>query len=476
MAQRAVNTLASLRLPPELASDLVSHLFPGDEDEHGAVVGAAVFETSRGYRLLGRRLFLAEDGIDYVPGNLGYRMLTPEFVLRCAIACTDEGLAYLAVHNHPGTHSVAFSDTDKESHRKGYPALIDILDGPPAGALVFAQQAVAGDIWVSADQQMELDHSVIVGRSQKLRYPSPHKPSGADAQYDRQVRLFGDRGQEILAAQKVAIVGAGGAGSLINEYLARLGVGHIVIIDDDRLVRTNNPRVVGARASDLRPWYRFIPLARLLGWNLSAKVSIAERVAREAKPDIRYEAVMGNVVDQRVVQLLLDCDAIFLAADSMQARLVVNAVCHQYLIPVWQVGAKVDSDSAGEIQDVFSVVRQLVPGRTCLWCNGLINPTRLAEEAASPQQRDAQRYVDDVPAPSVITLNAVASSHAVDQYLFATLELQEAPEDIHWLKYRSADPYLPCVTTEVPRSDSTCSQCQGRLGAGELKSLPVRAT
>ena len=476
MAQRAVSEPVSLRLPPELASKLVSHLFPGDEDEHGAVVGAAVFETSRGYRLLGRRLFLAEDGIDYVPGNHGYRMLTPEFVLRCSIACADEELAYLAVHNHPGTHSVAFSDTDMESHRKGYPALIDILDGPPAGALVLAQQAVAGDIWVSANQQKELDHSVIVGRSQRLGYPSPRKSTDADAQYDRQLRLFGDRGQEILATQKVGIVGAGGGGSLINEYLARLGVGHIVIVDDDRLDSTNIPRVAGACAGDLRPWYRFRPLARLLGWQPSSKVSIAERVAREAKSDIRYEAIIGNVVDQHVVKRLLDCDAIFLAADSMQARLVVNAVCHQYLIPVWQVGAKVDSDSAGQIQDVFSVVRQLVPGRTCLWCNGLINPARLAEEAASPQQRIAQRYVEEVPAPSVITLNAVASSHAVDQYLFATLELQETPEDIHWLKYRSADPNLPYVTVEVPRGDSTCSQCQGRLGAGELRSLPVRAT
>ena len=117
MAQRAVKAPVSLRLPVEMASMLVSHLFPGDEDEHGAVVGAVVLETGRGYRLLGRRLFLAEDGIDYVPGKHGYRMLTPEFVLRCALACSDEGLAYLAVHNHLGIDSVVFSDTDMESHR-----------------------------------------------------------------------------------------------------------------------------------------------------------------------------------------------------------------------------------------------------------------------------------------------------------------------------------------------------------------------
>ena len=129
---------------------LEEHLFRAVEDEHGAVIGAAVVETARGCQLLGRRLFLATDGIDYVPGQRGYRMLTADFVRRCALACADEGLAYLAVHNHPGFYRVAFSGDDMASHRRGYPALLDILDGPPVGALVFARQAVAGDIWTSS--------------------------------------------------------------------------------------------------------------------------------------------------------------------------------------------------------------------------------------------------------------------------------------------------------------------------------------
>ena len=476
MAERTVSGPVSLRLPPAMMSELNDHLFPDDGDEHGAVIGAAVLETGRGCRLLGRRLFLAEDRVDYVPGNRGYRMLTADFVLRCASACADEGLSYLAVHNHSGTDRVSFSHTDMASHRRGYPALIDILDGPPAGGLVFARRAIAGDIWITADRQMELDHTVVTGRSQTQRYPSPRGSSSADPQYGRQTLLFGDRGQDILATQKVAIVGAGGAGSLINEYLARLGVGHLVVVDFDRIDPTNNPRVVGARPSDLNPWPWLRPLARLLRRQPSYKVKIAERVAREAKPTIRYEAVVGDVVDPAVVERILDCDAIFLAADSMQARLVVNAVCHQYLIPVWQVGAKVVSDQVGDIQDVFSVVRQLVPGQSCMWCNELIDPTQLAEAAAAPQQRAAQRYVDDVPAPSVITLNAVASAHAVDQYLFSTLELQELSEETHWLKYRSTESHGSYVTVEIPRCEPGCPECQGRLGAGRLKPLPIRAT
>ncbi len=187
---------------------------------------------------------------------------------------------------------------------------------------------------------------------------------------------------------------------------------------------------------------------------------------------MQYEAIVGDVTDTAAAERLIDCDAIFLAADSMQARLVVNAMCHQYLVPTWQVGAKVVSDPSGAIQDVFSVVRHLVPGRSCLWCNGLVNPQRLAVEAESLQQRAAQQYVVGVPAPSVITLNAVACAHAVDQCLFTTLELQEMPEEVHWLKYR---PTTPCTTIELPRRDPVCPECHGRLGAGRLKELPLRA-
>ena len=472
MAQRTLGKPVSLRLTSEMAAELKDHLFPDDGDEHGAVIGGSVVETSAGYRLLGRCLFLAEDGVDYVPGDYGYRMLAADFVRRCAIACADQGLAYLAVHNHSGWDTVTFSETDMASHRRGYPAVIDILDGPPAGGLVFARHAVAGDIWLSADRQTDLECAVVTGRSQEFLYPSPRRPRDADPQYDRQVRLFGDRGQEILANQKVAIVGAGGAGSIINEHLARLGVGHLIVVDYDRLDDTNYPRVVGSVPSDLNPWPRWRLFARLLGRRPSYKVSIAERVARGANPGIRYEDIVGSVIEPGVADRLVDCDAIFLAADTMQARLVVNAVCHQYLVPTWQVGARVVNDPAGAIEDVFSVVRTLVPGQSCLWCNGLVNRARLAEEAASPEQRAAQRYVEGVPAPSVVTLNAVACSHAVNQYLFSTLGIQEMPAEVHWIKYRETEPYS---TVELPRRNPDCSECQRRLGTGRLRPLPVRA-
>lgn len=475
MAPGTMNAPISLRLPQAMMVELEAHLFAGDRDEHGAVIGASVLETSRGTRLIGHRLFLAVDGSDYVAGQRGYRMLTADFVRRCALACANDGLAYLAVHNHPGVDHVAFSDDDLASHRRGYPALLDILNGPPVGALVFASQAVAGEIWLSKDVQRKLKFATVVGRVQRFLHPFPNRAFHADSQYDRQVRLFGDRGQAILAAQKVGIVGAGGAGSLINEYLARLGVGQITVVDFDRLDPTNYPRLVGAQPSDLgRRFFRQLP-KRPFRRHAELKAKIAERVARAANPRIQFDAIPENVTARVAAESLLDCDAIFLAADSMHARLLVNALCHQYLIPVWQTGAKVQVDrSNGDIEDIFSVVRQLIPGETCLWCNQLISPSRLADEAASPEQSAAQRYIDEVAAPSVITLNAVAAAHAVNDYLFATVSLSNSDhgdQRIYWTKHR---PLNPQPAIEIPRQDPECTECKGRLGTGRLSRLPVR--
>lgn len=467
-----MSSSARLRLPAALMDELRAHLFRSDADEHGAVIGASAFEVGGELRLLGRWLFLAQDGTDYVPGERGYRMLTPEFVLRCVRTCAEEGLAYLAVHNHPGTDRVAFSSDDMASHRRGYPALLDILDGPPAGALVFAGSAIAGDIWLSEECQIELDHAVVTSHTPQVLYPAPRRHASADARYDRQVRLFGDRGQEVLASQKVGIVGAGGVGSLLNEYLARLGVGHLVVIDDDRIEESNSSRLVGARTTDWQPRWLPIRLARRLGWKPTLKVRIAERVAREARPGIRFDAIDADVDDPEAAERLTDCDAIFLAADTMRARHVVNSICHRYLIPVWQAGTKVESDgSTGTVLDVFSVVRHLVPGQSCLWCNDLIDHSRLAEENATPEQRAAQTYIEEVAAPSVITLNAVAAAHAVNDYLLTTVGLTEHDAQAEWIRHHPLDGYFARQKTDT---DLGCRQCVEYLAAGPLEPLPTR--
>ncbi|MDO4144212.1 ThiF family adenylyltransferase [Clavibacter michiganensis] len=454
---------------------LQAHLFPGDGDEHGAVLRCGIATSSRGNRLLVRDVIPAVDGKDYIPGDRGYRKLTAAFAAENIDVCAEEQLAYLAVHNHGGTTRVGFSDTDMASHERGYPALLGINNGPPVGALVFAEKAVAGDIWTADGRRHEITHLRVAGRPQLNFTSEPTLIATADPTYDRQARIFGDRGQAILATSRVVVVGVGGAGSLVSEYLARLGVGEIIVIDPDRLDASNLPRVVGARRRDL-------PATLLPTWaprwvtNAAArwstpKVSIAARVAREASPASRITTIHRSALEPDVAKVLTDCDHIFLAADSALVRRLVNSITHQYLVPHTQIGSKV-STSNGHVSDIFSVSRMSSPGSGCLRCNGLIPASRLTEEATSEVQRRRQRYVDDseVHAPSVITLNAVAASRAVDDWLMTVGGLTTSGvSPNHWVSY---NPLTDEVVEFEPVVEPGCPHCgRSRFARGDAVAL-----
>lgn len=128
---------------------------------------------------------------------------------------------------------------------------------------------------------------------------------------------------------------------------------------------------------------------------------------------------------------------------------------------------------------IFSVTRPLHPGESCLWCNQLISPARLQDEALTPEQRRRQRYVADtaVHAPSVITVNAVAAAHAVNDYLLATVGLIDPNADRRWTRFHSAAAEATeRAVTEEYRRDEGCRECgdDGRLGAGTGRRLPIR--
>jgi len=124
----------SLTITPRLWEDLTAHHFPGDRDEHGSVILAEQVTGPRGTRLLARQLIVADDGIDYVPGEHGYRALTATFARDNILTARANNHAYLAVHNHQGDDRVGFSHDDMASHQRGYPALSQI-SGSTVGGL-----------------------------------------------------------------------------------------------------------------------------------------------------------------------------------------------------------------------------------------------------------------------------------------------------------------------------------------------------
>ena len=64
-------------------------------------------------------------------------------------------------------------------------------------------------------------------------------------------------------------------------------------------------------------------------------------------PLLKSSSITDDVAKESVAKALTACDYLFLAADSMRARLVVNAIIHQYLIPGVQLGSKIRPDATG---------------------------------------------------------------------------------------------------------------------------------
>ena len=435
---------------------IMEHLFPGDGDEHGAILRAGIVRSGTSLRLLVQHVQPAEFGTDYVPGQYGHRALTPTFIHREILRCRDSRLAYLAIHNHGSDRRVNFSSVDLESHERGYPALVDIGRGIPVGALVYGRRAVAADIWLPDATRRSLGTYRVIGHEITRLYSQPRRQRGSNTEHERQVRMFGPPGQRVLEASKVAVIGLGGVGSLVTEYLARLGVGNLVLIDPDEIEESNLSRVVGATRVDAEV--------------CQGKTQIAVRHAREMAIHARLEPIAADVSRDSVAQLLRDCDFLFLAADSMRARLVVNALAHQYLIPTIQMGAKIRTSESGTLDDAMSAVRHVRPGTGCLWCNGLIDPTQLAIEAKSDTERKEQAYGVQEPDPSVITLNAVAAAHAVNDFLFDFLGLRQSHTEA---AYRHFHFHSGKCQRVIPRQDPDCRECGHRLAMGDALQLPV---
>ncbi len=449
-----------LRISRDHYNILMGHSFPGDGDEHGSVLLAGTSTIDGRLTLHVREVHRAEEGTDYVEGKIGYRALSPQFIHRMITRARDEKLAYLAVHNHGSDLRVGFSQIDLDSHERGYPALLQISRGVPVGALVLGRRSMQADIWLPGGVRMALEHAIVVGKTiQRLTAEQRRSSKGSGDAFDRQIKMFGKEGQAALAESHVGVIGLGGIGSLVAEYLARLGVGHFYLVDDDKIEDSNLSRVVGSDKADVR--------------KETAKIEIARRVIKQANPDAEVILIQDDFAKEPVVARLTGLDYLFLAADSMRARLVFNALVHQYLVPGVQLGSKIRAAADGSLADVMSANRPVRPGHGCLWCNQLIDTNILAKEAKSDEERKEQAYGTEESNPSVISLNAVAASHAVNDFLLDYLSLRPEPAALHYEHFHFLTGKRALVE---PRRDADCPECWvagNRYGRGDAIPLPT---
>ena len=136
--------------------------------------------------------------------------------------------------------------------------------------------------------------------------------------YSRNAGTIGVRGQSKLLQAKVAVVGAGGLGGHAVELLARLGVGHLTVIDDDCFVETNLNR-------------QLLAGMRTLGTNKA--VAAAARVA-EVNPEVCLTAIPCRLTTENALELLAGQDVIVDALDNYSSRRILLEAAQRLKVPV----------------------------------------------------------------------------------------------------------------------------------------------
>ena len=131
--------------------------------------------------------------------------------------------------------------------------------------------------------------------------------------YHRQMILpgFGKEVQQRLSDAHVLVIGAGGLGCPVLQYLAAAGVGTIGIVDGDTVSLSNLHRQVLFHTSDI-------------GKN---KANVAAVHLQKLNPEIKIIAIPENVNNQNLLQLVAAFDIIVDGTDNFATRYMINDAC-----------------------------------------------------------------------------------------------------------------------------------------------------
>ena len=168
-----------------------------------------------------------------------------------------------------------------------------------------------------------------------------------EERYSRQILFhgIGAKGQQRLAAGRVAVVGCGATGSALASLLARSGVGELRIIDRDYVEASNLQR---QSLFDERDASESLPKA----------VAAARKIAL-FNSDVKIEARAEDLVPGNVEALLEEMDIILDGTDNFETRYLINDYAVKASVP-WIYAAAVGS---------YGVTLNVVPGKTaCLAC------------------------------------------------------------------------------------------------------------
>ena len=324
----------TLVMPTQIAEELREAV--AREVESAGVLLAKLIETPCGnVRLLARAMHWVPDDAYLVRNAKTLSIASQGYIPALSAAESDNALP-IWLHTHPGIESSPQSSEYDEIVDEELSDLFRFRSGSPYyGSVVIARMGTdfcfSGRI-ESTDVRADIDRIWVVGHRFRLEQNWLHEITPPSEQFDRNIRAFGGRIQEVLSNLSVSVVGCGGTGSAVIEQLVRLGVRRFHLFDPDTLTASNLTRVYGSFPEDIG----------------KPKVELSAAHVKRIAPDVEVLATQSKITAEVTAKLLLDADVIFGCTDDNAGRLVLSRIASYLMTPVIDCGVLLSSGVGGE--------------------------------------------------------------------------------------------------------------------------------
>ena len=289
-------------------------------------------------------------------------------------------LALGVVHSHPEGALTWPSRLDDDmdtyfarelsAYSVGKPYCSLILQRSDEGGLTFSGRVYDRGRWFPIRLLLTAGGNLERLTSELIDSPRDDSPLGEESATARLEEVFGKRSAARLRHATVGVIGCSGTGSPAVHVLARAGVGEFVLVDPERLARSNLERLHGSYPKDLE------------GEKPPLKVELIRRMIASINPAASIRCLVGNVLHENVVDELLRCDLVLGCVDSHHGRAALSDLARHYLLPALDVGVLMDGRSGRVSSQVVEFTRYQ-PDDPCASCRGRIDSTAMAFELMS---------------------------------------------------------------------------------------------
>ena len=135
---------------------------------------------------------------------------------------------------------------------------------------------------------------------------------------ERSALLLGNEALEILKNKTVLVIGIGGVGSFCVEALARTGIGHLILVDKDKVESSNINRQLLATTETIDQVKVIVMKKRIQTLNPECKVDMY---------DCFYDCSMDEKIFSQKIDFAIDC------IDSIKSKQDLAMACIQRDIP-----------------------------------------------------------------------------------------------------------------------------------------------